>query len=531
MNFGGVLHARMQRRVKPWMILGIICVTLTVVTVNASLLNVALPTLARDLNASNIGLEWIVDSYALVFAALLLAAGPLGDRFGRKPTMMAGLAIFTVGSAYSATAGTTGALVVGRCVMGAGAAFIFPMTLSLLTDIYTGETALRRAVGVWAATASAGAIIAPLVAGLLLSHFWWGSVFVVNVVLAVVTFVVAGVTLPSSTGSSTAPMDWFGILTSTLFSAGVVFGLIEGPERGWSDGLVLASLLGAVAMAVAFCLHELRSEYPLINVRYFRVPQFSIGCGVVAMQYFFSFGTSFIVTQYLQLVLGLSALKAGIALMPSAAAVMVVAPYGARAFGHFGGRRVVTAALLLAAAGTAVMNFAQVGSSPVAIVFALVIVSTAIGLMAAGTTTMVMSAVPREQAGMASGTQSATRQLGGALGVAVLGSLLAARYSAVATHSLAKSIAAPYVSTAKRSLAAALSTTGGGSHVHAVLVRLARTAFVNGLHLAATIAAIAAAVFAVVVFVVLRRTSIAEADIPEPDQSQTTLAVLAAEPE
>jgi EmrB/QacA subfamily drug resistance transporter len=503
---GAALTANLQRRVRPWMVLGIICISLTAITVNASLLNVALPTLARSLNASNTGLEWIVDSYALVFAALLLTAGPLGDRFGRKRTMLTGLAIFTLGSAYSATAGTTGALVAGRCVMGLGAAFVYPMTLSILTDIYSSEAGLRRAIGVWAATASAGAIIAPLIAGLLLSHFWWGSVFVVNVALSIATLVLASVTVPTSTPSREASIDWLGVLASILFSAGLVFGLIEGPERGWSDGLVLGSLLGAAVVLLAFCLHQLRSPHPLINVRFFRLPQFSIGCGVVAMQYFFSFGTSFIVTQYLQLVLGFSALKAGIALTPSAAALMLVAPYGARAFGRFGARPVITVALFLAASGTAVMNLATVGSSPVRIIVALVMVSVAIGLMAAGTTSMVMSAVPQAQAGMASGTQSATRQLGGALGVAVLGSLLAARYSAAITHNLAGSAAAHYLSSAQRSLAAALSTRATG-HVHVLLVQLARSAFVDGLHLAASTAAIAAALFGVVVFIVLGRTS------------------------
>jgi EmrB/QacA subfamily drug resistance transporter len=501
------LTGGMQRRVRPWMILGIVCVSLTVITVNSSLLNVALPTLARSLNATNTGLEWIVDSYALVFAALLLTAGALGDRFGRKRTMLAGLAIFTFGSAGSAVSHSTGALVAGRCVMGIGAAFVFPMTLSILTDIYSSEAGLRRAVGVWAATASAGAIVAPLAAGLLLSHFWWGSVFVANVVLAVATLVVAAVTLPTSTQSHDSSLDWTGVLASILFSAGLVFGLIEGPERGWSDGLVLGSLLASAAILVGFCVYELRTPHPLINVRFFRLPQFSIGCGVVAMQYFFSFGTSFIVTQYLQLVLGFSALKAGVALMPSAAALMLVAPYGARAFGRFGARPVITVALFLAASGTAIMNFASVGSSPVRIILALVIVSVAIGLMAAGTTSMVMSAVPPEQAGMASGTQSTTRQLGGALGVAVLGSLLASRYSAAVTHNLARSAAAPYLSTARRSLAAALSGTRATGHARVLLVQIARSAFVDGLHLAASTAAIAAALFGAVAFVVLGRTS------------------------
>ncbi|HLG67538.1 MAG TPA: MFS transporter [Acidimicrobiales bacterium] len=484
-----------------------LCVSLAAITVNLSLLNVAIPTLARALLATNTGLEWIVDGYALVFAGLLLAAGSLGDRVGRKGTLALGLGVFAGGSGLAALSHSTAALVAARCVMGVGAALVMPMTLSIMTDIYTTEAELRRAIGVWAATASAGSVVAPLAAGLLLSHFWWGSVFVFNVPVALGTMVAVLALVPSSAPRRDTAIDWVGVVLSVLFAGGMVFGLIEGPDRGWGDPLVAGSLAGAIAVGASFCAWELRSRHPLIDVRYFRLPRFSVGCGVVGVQYFFSFGSSFVVTQYVQLVLGLSALAAGLALMPSAAAVMVASPYGARAFGRYGARAVTSAGLLVAAVGAGSMALAGVHSSVGVILVSLVLVSTGIGLMAPGTTSMVMSAVPPEQAGMASGTQSATRQLGGALGVAVLGTILTARYTSVVTHGLAGTSGAPYLPSARRSLAAALASTGSASHAHDLVVRVSESAFVDGLHLVGVAAGLAAAACAGVVLGVLGRAT------------------------
>ena len=493
----------MGREMRPGVVLGTLCVSLTAITVNLSLLNVALPTMARQLNTSNTGLEWIVDGYALVFAGLLLAAGSLGDRVGRKHTLMVGLVVFGVSSGLAAFADSTGLLITARCLMGVGAALVMPMTLSILTDIYPTEAGLRRAIGIWAATASAGAVVAPLAAGLLLSHFWWGSVFVLNVPLSFAVVGAVAVTVPSTAPRRGTAIDWVGVFLSILFSSGLVFALIEGPSRGWSSPLVAGSLAGSVVATAAFCLWELRVERPLLDVRCFRLPPFSIGCGVVALQYFLSFGTSFVITQYLQLVLGRSALVAGMILMPSAALLMVVSPLGARAFGRFGARPVTTIALLTCAIGATTMVLAGTGSSVAVILVSNVLVSLGIGLMAPGTTSMVMSALPPDRAGMASGAQSATRQLGGALGVAVLGTLLASRYAAAVTHSLAGTAAAPLVGTARRSLAAALETAPSAGSLANVLTASARSAFVDGMHLVGVVAGIVAGIAAVAVFWVL----------------------------
>jgi EmrB/QacA subfamily drug resistance transporter len=496
----------MARRFSPGVVLAAVCVSLTVVTVNISFLNVGLPTLARQLHASNTGLEWIVDGYALVFAGFLLAAGSLGDRIGRKQTLLVGLGVFGVSSVPAAMAHTTAELIAARCVMGAGAACVMPMTLSILTSIYTTADSLRKAIGMWAAVASAAAVIAPLTAGILLSHFWWGSLFVANVPFAAVAFIAVALTVPSTPTRRGVSVDWLGVILSVLFSAGLVGSLIEGPDQGWHSPAVLAGLAASAALASGFVLWELRVEHPLIEVRLFRLPQFSVGCLVVSMQYFFSFGIAFAVTQYLQLVLGYSAFRAGLALMPSAALLMVLAPLGARAFRRFGARVVIPAALTVMAMSSVGLLVVGVHSSYWPIFAALMASSGGVGLFVAGTTSMVMSALPAEQSGMASGTQSATRQLGGALGVAVVGSLLAARYASSLGHSLVGTVGASASATAQRSLASALALPHASSSVQALVSGLARLAFVDGIHFVAITMGALGLASALVVYVVLSRT-------------------------
>jgi EmrB/QacA subfamily drug resistance transporter len=495
----------MAKRFSPAVVLATVCVSLTVVTVNISFLNVGLPTLSRALKASNTGLEWIVDGYALVFAGFLLAAGSLGDRIGRKQTLIVGLGVFAGSSALAAFAHSSGELIAARCVMGAGAACVMPMTLSILTNIYTSVDGLRRAIGVWAAVASAAAVVAPLTAGLLLAHFWWGSLFVANVPFALAALIAVGLVVPSAPAETQVAIDWIGVLLSVLFSAGLVASLIEGPDQGWTSPLVLGGIGASAVILAVFVFWELRVAHPLIDVRFFRRPQFAVGCLVVAMQYFFSFGISFAVTQYLQLVLDYSALKAGIALMPSAALVMCVAPLGARAFERWGPRTVITAALLVMTLSSIGLVVVGTHSSYWPIFEALMASSGGIGLLAAGTTSMVMSAVPAEKSGMASGTQSATRQLGGALGVAIVGSLLAAKYASSLAHGLAGTAGARYSATAVRSLAGALNLAHASVATQALVSRLARGAFVDGTHLIGVVIGILGLVSAGLVYLGLSR--------------------------
>lgn len=493
--------------------LAALCVSLTVITMNVSLLNVGLPTLARQLGATNSDLEWIVDGYSLVFAGFLMAAGALGDRCGGRPVILAGLGVFGLGSLYSAMASSSVELIVGRSVTGLGGALVTPMTLSVMREVFPKEVDLRRAIGIWASTASAGAVVAPLAAGLLLGAFWWGSLFLANVPLDVVMIVAVWLTVPDPMGRASLRFDWAGAGLSVVLSCSAVFALIEGPSFGWSHPVVAGSLGVIVLSGAGFWFWERRSPAPLVDLSCFAQRRFSVGSGVVAMQYFFSFGTGFLVTQYLQLVVGLSALRTGVAFVPSAAVLMLVAPWGARAFGRYGARVVTTLALTLAGAGTALLGLLTAHSPVVLTVAALVATSTAIGLMAAGTTSMVMSAVRPDQAGMASGVQNTTRQLGGAIGVAVCGSAAASRYASDLTSRIHGTGAAHLLPTARRSLASALTATGRSDAGYGLLVSASRQAFLSGLHLAVWITTGVALGSAVAVWVALRPT---RAEVPAP---------------
>jgi EmrB/QacA subfamily drug resistance transporter len=502
----------LSERARRVLVLATVCVSLGVITMNISTINVGLPSLARELGATNTGLEWIVDSYALVFAGLLLTAGSLGDRLGRRNTLLVGLAVFGAGSVGAALVNTTAALIAMRCVMGVGAACVMPMTLSILTNIYTTEDGLRGAIAAWAAVAAAAGVGAPLVAGLLLSHFWWGSLFVLNVPICMVVIVAVLAVVPDTRTPAQVPIDWIGVLLSIVFLTGLVGSLIEGPDRGWGDPLVVGGIAGSMAVFAGFCVWELRTEHPLINVRFFRVREFSAGCTVVSLMYFFSFGVSFVVTQYLQLVLGYSPLKAGVVLMPTAAVVMVVSPIGARAFGRYGARRVILVALVVMAGSGVALVTVGVGSSLWPAFASLMANSMSCGLMTAGTTSMVMGALPVRHSGMASGAQSATRQLGGALGVAIIGSLLAARYASSLTMSLTRAGKASFAPTARRSLAAALDVPQTAASTRTLIAHLARTAFVDGLHTVGVTVTVLSLLSAAVMGVVVPRRARAYVD-------------------
>ena len=488
--------------------------------VNVSIMNVALPTLGRQLGASNSDLEWIVASYSLTFAGFLLAAGSLADRVGRRLVLMSGLGIFALCSALAAGTNTSSELIATRAGMGLGAAMIMPATLSIITDVYPTEAGLRSAIAVWAATATAGAVVAPLLAGSFLRVFWWGSLFLMNVLLAVLALVATAVFVPESKPRRDGGVDWPGIVLSVAFSALLVFALIEGPSLGWTDPVVVATLLGSVVALVGFCLTELHSSDPLIDVRLFCNRYFSLAASVVGVQYMLSTGIGYLSTQYLQLVRGLSPLSAGLCTVPAAAVVVVVSPIGAKAYGRFGARAITTAGLTMAAIALLAINLTQTDSSVLLIVGPVVLLSGGIALMTPGTTSLGLNSVPRERTGMASGTQSTTRQLGAALGVAVLGSILAARYIAVVSNGKSVPALRAHIPAAQRSLAAALDVRLAGP-ASRELAHLVQTAFVEGLHVAASVAAGVAGVAAVVSFWALRpRTE--HAITPAEDAHQST---------
>jgi EmrB/QacA subfamily drug resistance transporter len=474
---------------KRWRTLAVLCLSLVIVVVGNTVLNVALPTLVRELGATSSQLQWIVDSYALVFAGLLLTAGALGDRFGRKGALTAGLVIFGVASGVSAFATSAGQLVVLRAVMGVGAALIMPATLSILTNVFPPHER-ARAIAVWAGLAGAGAAIGPIASGFLLEHFWWGSVFLVNLPVVAAALIGGRLLVPRSKDTAQPPLDPVGALLSMAGLGALLYGIIEGPNHGWTDPVTLAWGLGGIAVLVVFGLWERRSTHPMLDLRFFRSPAFSSAAGAITLIFFAMFGTFFLFTQYLQLVLGYGTLEAGVRMLPMAFTMMVAAPSSARLVERFGARRVVTTGLCLVAAGLLLLSTVAVDTPYWRLVLNLMVLAGGMGLSMAPSTTGIMASLPQGKAGVGSAVNDTTRELGGALGVAVLGSLLASRYAASLSDAVGGLLPRPALEAAKSSLGGALGVARAlGGPAGESLATAARSAFVDAMSGSLSVAA------------------------------------------
>jgi DHA2 family multidrug resistance protein-like MFS transporter len=423
----GPLYARPEVHQRRWTLLGVLCLSLVMVVMAVSGLNVALPTLQRDLGASATMLQWIIDAYALVFAGLLLTAGALGDRFGRKGALLVGLAVFATGSVISGFAGSAAIVIVGRAVQGAGAAFVMPATLSLITAIFPPEER-QRAIAVWVGFAGAGGAIGPIVTGALLQRFWWGSAFLVNVPVVAVTAAAIAIYSPRSRDDNATPLDPRGALLSLFGLGALLYGIIEGPERGWSDPIVLATFVAAAAFLAGFIAWERVAAHPMLPLRFFADRRFSVGSSVVTVSFFVMFGFFFLFSLYLQLVRGYSPLDAGLATLPMAATFIVVSPRSAPLAERIGNGRTIALGLFIVGLGMAM--FSRVGTETPYVVLALALVLLAAGMAisAAPATGSIMSAVPLAKAGVGSAMNDTTREVGGALGIAVFGSIVNSLY-------------------------------------------------------------------------------------------------------
>ncbi|HET7035204.1 MAG TPA: MFS transporter [Thermomicrobiaceae bacterium] len=411
-----------------WWTLAVLALSLLVIGLDNTILNVALPTLALDLKASGSQLQWLVDSYVLVFAGLLLTAGNLGDRFGRKWALFAGLIVFAIGSLLSAYSGSAEHLILTRALMGAGGAFIMPTTLSILTNIFPARER-GRAIALWAAVFGLAIPLGPVVGGWLLEHFWWGSVFLVNLPVVALALVSGFFLVPNSKNPEEAQLDPPGALLSIAGLAALLYAIIEAPNRGWTDPAILAVFGVAVVLLGLFALWELRTPHPLLDTHLFENARFTAASVAVTLVFFALFGTIFFLTQYLQFVLRYSALEAGYRMVPIAAGILVGAPLSARLAERIGTKLVVTAGLLIVSLGLYIMSFVSQTSGYSLILITLLIVSFGMGMAMAPATDSIMGAVPKEHAGVGSAVNDTTRQVGGALGVAVLGSLLSTFYS------------------------------------------------------------------------------------------------------
>jgi EmrB/QacA subfamily drug resistance transporter len=413
-----------------WQILAVLCLSLVLIVAGNSSLNVALPTIVRELGATQTQLQWIVDAYAIVFAAMLLPAGALGDRYGRKGALQAGLTVFGLAAFAASFAADPVQVIAARAVMGLGAAFVMPATLSLLATSFPPRER-GRAIAIWAGFAGAGGVIGPLLSGLLLERFWWGAVFFINLPIVAIALLAGAGIVPTSRDEQHRPLDPVGGLLSVTGLALALFAVIEGPARGWLALPTIAAFLAGVGVLGAFGWWEHRSANPMLDLSWFGDRNFSVGAGTITLAFFSAFGVFFLVTQYFQFVLGYAPITAAVAQLPVAASLITVAPRSAGLAERFGPNRVVAGGLALVATGLALLALtATVDATYLAVLPSLVLFGCGIALTTAPSTALILSAMPTDRAGVGSAVNDTTRELGGSLGVAVLGSILASLYRA-----------------------------------------------------------------------------------------------------
>ncbi len=484
-----------------WWTLAVVSLALLTISLDNTILNVALPSIQSDLGATGGELQWIVDAYTLVFAGFVLTAGSLGDRFGRQKALVAGLLIFATGSLAAALSGSPEALTASRAFMGFGAALVMPTTLSVITNVFpAGERG--KAIGIWAAVAGIGVAVGPIAGGFLLEHFEWGSVFLVNLPVAAVVLAAARWLVPESRDPEASRLDPIGAGLSAVGLTTLVWAIIEAPDRGWTSGVTLGAFAVALALLVAFARWELRTSSPMLDVRLFKVGAFSGASGAVALAFFSLFGVIFFLTQYLQEVLDYSALEAGVRTLPVAGGLILGGPLSARIAERVGARWVVGAGLAILATALGLLSTVELGTGYGLVAASMAIMGVGMGAAMAPSTESIMSTLPAAHAGVGSAMNDTTRMVGGSLGVAVLGSLLSSGYGDDMER-VTEGLDPRAAEAAGESISAAGAVAGRiGGEAGAALAQAADGAFVSAMSTALTVGtgvALAGALFAVVV--------------------------------
>jgi EmrB/QacA subfamily drug resistance transporter len=482
-----------------WWILAVLCCSLLVISIDNTILNAALPGLQKDLGATASQLQWIVDGYMLVFAGLLLTAGSLGDRFGRRRALTFGLVVFGAGSALSAISPDASALIASRALMGVGAAFIMPSTLSILTNVFP-PSERGRAIGAWTAVAGLGIAIGPLSGGWLIEHWNWSAVFLVNLPIVVAALAFGRVLIPESRDPAAPTLDVRGFALSSAGLVALVWAIIEAPARGWTSPAIVLAGFAALALLAGFAAWERRAPAPMLDLSLFRNPRFSAASATVTLGFFALFGSIFFLTQYLQAVLGYDAFAAGLRVMPIAAGLIMAGPLSAKLAGRVGTKFVVAAGMGFLAAGLSLITATTTESGFGLIAGYELAIGFGIGMAMAPATESIMGALPLEKASIGSAINDAARTAGGALGVAILGSVVSSIYRG-SVDSAVSGLGEPAAESARGSLAGALSVAQGDAG--GAVAEAARQAFVNGMHGAALVAAAIALAGAVVALVAL----------------------------
>ena len=476
-----------------WWILGVLCLSLLIIVMDNTIVNVALPTLVRKLHASESQLQWTVDAYSLLFAGLLLTMGTLGDRFGRGKALATGLGVFGLGSLVSAFAGSSQVLIFTRAFTGIGAALIMPATLSILTNVFPAEER-AKAIGVWAGVSGVAVAIGPVVGGLLLVHFWWGSIFLINIPVCLIALVIGRLIIPESRDPEARRLDPVGAVLSIIGLDALVFGIIEAPSRGWTSTTILVSFVVAAVVLGIFVIWELRSDHPMLNLKFFTNARFTAANASITLVFFALFGSIFFLTQYLQFVLGYSALQAGVRLAPMALVLLVVAPLAGQAVQKVGSKAMVAMGMAIGAAGLWYLATTTPSSGYAHVVTGLVIIAAGLALSMVPATESIMGSLPPGQAGVGSAMNDTTREIGGALGVAILGSILSSQYGPQIVKVVGGALPLPLLAVVKSSVGGAIGVgqalmgQGQVAAGHA-LITAANATFIHAMNSALKVAA------------------------------------------
>ena len=492
------IHARR------WWILGILSLTVFLVVVDNLIINVALPTLSRELGATTSGLQWIVDAYALVFAGLLLAGGGLGDRFGRLRLMQIGLVLFGIFSAWTAFTDTTGELITGRGLMGVGAALVFPSTLAIVVDVFRNPSERAKAIGVWSAVSGAAVAFGPVTGGVLLEHYWWGSIFLINVPIVLLALFLGWRFVPESRDDNAHRLDGPGFLLSISFVSLLVYTVIEGPHRGWSSALTLGGFAVAALLLALFIMRETRTDVPLLDVRVFSDMRITAATSAIFIAFFALFGFTFLVTQYFQFVRGYDPLESGLRTLPFAFGAGITAPIAARLALRHGPRKVVPVGLTFMAialfwVGALAPDAAYFGP----VIITMVIMAMGLSLVTSPSSESVMGALPREKAGIGSAINDTSREVGGTLGVAVSGSIFATIYAPrIADFLTPLGIDETIADIAGESVGAAYAVAeqAGSPEAADAIRQVASLAFMDGFQAACSTVAVVALIGAVLAY-------------------------------
>jgi EmrB/QacA subfamily drug resistance transporter len=489
-----------------WWMLLVLCLSVLLVTIDNTIVNVALPTLSRDLDASTSNLQWIVDAYTLLFAGLLLVAGHLGDRFGRRRLLQIGLICFGLTSLAAASAGSTNELIAGRAAMGVAAALIYPATLGLLSNIFTDSRERATAIGIWSGISGLAVALGPVSGGLLLEHFAWNSVFLVNLPLVVIALVAGWRLLPESRDTSPGRFDLGGAVGSITGIGLLVWTVIEAPENGWTSGTTIVGLGAAAVLLTTFVGWESRRTDPLLDVRLFTNLRFSAASFAITAAFFGLFGFIFLITQYFQTVRNYDTLDAGLATLPFAVVTAALSPVAILLMKRIGTTRVVALGLLLMSAGFLLAAGSAVDSAYWGrVVGSMVLMAAGLALTTGPATDAVMGALPRAKAGVGSAVNDTTREVGGTLGVAVVGSVMSSIYGSRLVDSLSSlGAGTPAVDAARESVVAGLNAVGQlPPSIRSDAAEAVREAFMDGLQAGSLIAAGTTGLAAVVVMIFL----------------------------